>query len=253
MRKMLYMLLALLATVSMLAAATPSSIELVNATGEWYISSDGKTWHKITGPSASFEMPDGWQSGIYDVVFRYGKQWYCTTVVVKPGSNVIDTAKVVSERVINYGLDRSKIASHCGYDCICGVMFGHPVELSISEVDKILAKQVKYYIIVKTNKTDYMLARKHYDTKDVVVAAVPSEHWLVNKPDVTAAIFSPDGKLLKTFSGTDEAALDAALKYVSGGSNPSPLPLPSIDSIDDFWLYVVLVLLIIIVVWRSRK
>jgi hypothetical protein len=246
------MLLALLATVGVLAAAT-SSIQLVNATGEWYVSSDGKTWHKVTSQSANFEMPDGWQSGVYDIVFRYGKQWFCTSVIVKPGDNIVDAAKLASSNIVNYGLDRSKIADSCGNGKCRGVLFGSPVELTPSEVEKILTKQVKYYVIVKTNRTDYSLARKHYDTKEVVVAAVPSEHWLVNRPDVVAAVFDTTGKLLKTFSGTDEAALDAALKYVSGGSNPGPLPLPDVDGLDNSWLYVVLALLLIVVVWRSKN
>jgi hypothetical protein len=252
MRKVLLTLSALLVIVSILAAAT-SSIQLVNATGEWYISSNGKTWHKITGQSAQFEMPDGWQSGVYDIVFRYGKQWFYTSVVVKQGDNVVDAAKLVSNGITNYGLDRSKIADSCGNGKCHGVLFGSPVELTPSEVEKILTKQVKYYVIVKTNKTDYSLARKHYDTKDVVVAAVPSEHWLVNRPDITAAVFDTGGKLLKTFSGTDEAALDAALKYVSGGSNPGPLPLPDVEGLDNFWLYVVFALLLVVVVWRSKN
>lgn len=163
---------------------------------EVYISGDGRNWYKVNSEIVRFKIDSGRESGVYSLLYRIGKDWYISDVVVSNGNNEVELSGIK-----NYGLDRSYVHGRVLYN-------------DNNSID--IKKDIDCYVIVYNDEwysSDKVIdvARNENRLGKSAFSFVPSNHWTRTSTKNMADIFSKEHNLVGTVNSLPDNIEDAII------------------------------------------
>lgn len=214
-----------------------STLELRGDYTEAYIATDvSGPWYRVRSNTVRFDM-GGRQQGLYCILYKHGDNWYCRSVLVTRGYNVVEL-----KSIRNFGLVRGLVES----------------PLRPDDVSDKLRSDIEYYAVIFSDRysheRDIEIVRNANKSGKIQFSLVPKHHWMYDGH--AAIVIDKSGKTILALDTLPSDTQDAIIRVREAIDELNRAPVsPDIGDVDmsKIILVVAIVLVLYFLLKRSNS